>query len=140
MPELQTTKTGQSVDAFISSIADEGRRADCAAVLQIMREVLKAEPQMWGSSIVGIGHYRYTYSNGRENDWFVAGFSPRKQNLTIYITGGFDRHDEIMSRLGRHTTGKGCLYVKRLSDIDCAVLRELVGASAAQLLTAQPSM
>jgi Domain of unknown function (DU1801) len=138
MPELKTTKTGQSVEAFISSIADEGRRADCAAVLQMMREVLKAEPQMWGSSIVGLGTYHYRYASGRENDWFVAGFSPRKQNLTLYITGGFDRHDEIMSRLGKHTTGKGCLYIKRLSDIDPEVLRELLRESAAHILTTQP--
>lgn len=137
MPELKTTKTDQSVDAFISSIADEGRRADCAVVLQLMREVLNAEPQMWGSSIVGLGHYRYSYASGRENDWFVAGFSPRKQNLTLYITGGFDRHESLMSRLGKHTTGKGCLYIKRLSDIDIEVLRELVRESAAHVLTTQ---
>jgi hypothetical protein len=94
---------------------------------------------MWGPSIVGFGSYQYTYESGREGDWFLTGFSPRKQNLTLYIMAGFERWDDLMAKLGRHTTGKSCLYVKRLSDIDAKVLKELVTASVKHMKSRHPS-
>jgi hypothetical protein len=138
MSDLKTAPTEQSVDAFIGAIGDAQRRAECEAILQLMKDVTRAEPKMWGSSIVGLGSYRYQYASGRSNDWFVAGFSPRKANLTLYIQGGFDRHDELMGRLGKYTTSKSCLYIKRLSDIDLDVLRELLRESVAYVTGAQP--
>ena len=94
-----------------------------------MKRAVGAEPKMWGPSIVGFGHYHYKYASGRENDWFLAGFSPRKQDLTLYIMAGFDRYDALMTKLGKHKTGKSCLYLKRLADVDVAVLEELISAS-----------
>lgn len=138
MSDLKTAPTEQSVDAFIGAIGDAQRRTECEAILQLMKDVTRAEPKMWGSSIVGLGSYRYQYASGRSNDWFVAGFSPRKANLTLYIQGGFDRHDELMGRLGKYTTGKSCLYIKRLSDIDLDVLRELLRESVAYVTATQP--
>jgi hypothetical protein len=98
-----------------------------------MKAAVGAAPRMWGSSIVGFGEYRYKYASGRENDWFLVGFSPRKQDLTIYIMGGFDRYEALMSRLGKYKAGGSCLYIKRLADIDAAVLEELVSASVKHL-------
>jgi hypothetical protein len=97
----------------------------------VMKQATRAKPEMWGPSIVGFGSYRYPYGSGREGEWFLTGFSPRKQNLTLYIMPGFDRYRSLMDRLGRHTTGKSCLYVKRLSDLDLDVLKELVAALTA---------
>jgi hypothetical protein len=97
--------------------------------VEIMKRATKAEPRMWGAAIVGFGDYRYKYASGREGDWFLAGFSPRKRDLTLYIVAGFDRYASLMARLGKHSTGKSCLYVKRLADIDTVVLEELVTES-----------
>ncbi|HEX6307702.1 MAG TPA: DUF1801 domain-containing protein [Longimicrobiales bacterium] len=130
MAELKTQANDASVDAFLSGIEDSARRADCARVLELMKDVTGAEPLMWGASIVGFGRYRYRYASGREGEWFITGFSPRKNSLTLYIMAGFDRYDDLLARLGRYSTGKSCLYVKRLSDVDADVLRELVAASA----------
>ncbi|HUF67275.1 MAG TPA: DUF1801 domain-containing protein [Longimicrobiales bacterium] len=129
MAELKTKRTEESVDAFLDAIDDETRRKDCKTVLKIMKKATKAKPKMWGPSIVGFGDYHYKYESGREGDWFLAGFSPRKRDLTLYIVAGFDRYEALMARLGKHTTGKSCLYIKRLSDIDTTVLEELVTAS-----------
>jgi hypothetical protein len=129
MAELKTKRTEESVDAFLDAIDDETRREDCKTVLKIMKKATKAKPKMWGPSIVGFGDYHYKYESGREGDWFLAGFSPRKRDLTLYIVAGFDRYEALMARLGKHTTGKSCLYIKRLSDIDTTVLEELVTAS-----------
>jgi hypothetical protein len=129
MAELKTKRTEESVDAFLAAIEDEGRRNDCHAVVEIMKRATKAEPRMWGAAIVGFGDYRYKYASGREGDWFLAGFSPRKRDLTLYIVAGFDRYASLMARLGKHSTGKSCLYVKRLADIDTVVLEELVTES-----------
>jgi hypothetical protein len=129
MAELKTKRTGESVDAFLDAIDDETRRKDCRTVLKIMKKATKAKPKMWGPSIVGFGNYHYKYESGREGDWFLAGFSPRKRDLTLYIVAGFDRYEALMARLGKHSTGKSCLYIKRLSDIDTTVLEELVTAS-----------
>ncbi len=127
--KLKTQKTNASVTAFLKAVADDERRKDCQTLVRIMKRAVGAEPKMWGSSIVGFGHYHYKYASGREGDWFLAGFSPRKQDLTLYIMAGFDRYDALMGKLGKHKTGKSCLYLKRLADVDVAVLEELVSAS-----------
>ena len=129
MAELKTRPSGASVEAFLQGVADEARREDCRTLLALMRRVTGAEPEMWGSSIVGFGSYHYRYASGREGDWFVTGFSPRKRDLTLYIMAGFGDHDDLLARLGPHKTGKACLYVKRLADLDLDVLETLVAAS-----------
>ncbi len=129
MAELKTKKNDGDVEAFLNGIEDEGRRADSFTVLQLMREVTGAEPRMWGGSIVGFGEYTYRYESGRTGQWMATGFSPRKQALTLYIMPGFGRYEELMDRLGKYKTGKSCLYVKTLEDVDLATLRELVGES-----------
>lgn len=133
MAELKTKRTTASVAEFLASVPDEQRRADATAVCDLMREVTGAEPAMWGTSIVGFGSYHYRYATGREGDWPAIGLSPRKQNLTIYISEGFDNYGELLSRLGKHTTSKSCLYIRRLSDVDLDVLRELVAAGYTRL-------
>jgi hypothetical protein len=129
MAELKTKKTEASVDDFIAGIADEQRRADCRTLLAMMKRVTKAPPKMWGASMVGFGSYHYRYASGREGDWFLSGFSPRKQDLTVYVMAGFEDYPELMARLGKYKTGKSCLYLKRLSDVDAAVLEKLIAAS-----------
>jgi hypothetical protein len=135
MAELKTKQTDDSVDKFLQGIKDEQARTDCYQIVEIMKGATKAEPKMWGSSIVGFGDYHYKYESGRENDWFQVGFSPRKQNLTLYLMGGFNRHEELLGKLGKHTTGKGCLYIKKLEDVDTKVLKKLVRDSVKQLKT-----
>jgi hypothetical protein len=129
MAELKTKRTDASVEAFLNTIADERKRRDAFAILDLMKKATKAEPKMWGSNIVGFGSYHFKYASGREGDWFVTGFSPRKGNLTLYIMPGFDRYGELLKRLGKHTTGKSCLYIKTLDDVDLPTLRELVKQS-----------
>ncbi len=133
MAELKTQPNETSVEAFLDGVSDETKRQDCHALVELMRQVTGEEPKMWGGSIVGFGSYHYKYASGREGDWFLAGFSPRKQNLTLYIMSGFSRHDELMSQLGKHKTGKSCLYVKKLADIDGDVLKELVERSVSHV-------
>jgi hypothetical protein len=127
MAELKTRATKASVDKFLEGITDEKKRADCYQVLEIMKKATNAEPKMWGTSIIGFGDYHYKYATGRENDWFITGFSPRKQNLTLYMMGGFD--GETLKKLGKYKTGKGCLYINKLEDIDTKVLNALVAKS-----------
>ena len=129
MAENKTKVNDASVEEFLNAIPDEKKRADAFRVMQIMREATGEEPQMWGSSIVGYGSYHYKYASGQEGDWMLTGFSPRKANLTLYITPGFEHYEGLLGRLGKFTTGKSCLYVKRLSDVDEATLRELVRES-----------
>jgi hypothetical protein len=117
------------VTAFLDRVEDDQKREDAYAVMELMREVTGEEPKMWGDSIVGFGSYHYRYASGREGDWPLTGFSPRKRNLTLYITSGFDEYDDLMEQLGKHKTGKSCLYVNRLSDLDLDVLRQLVRES-----------
>ena len=133
MAELKTKENDQSVEAFLSSIDDVQKQADCRALVAIMQEATGAAPRMWGDSIVGFGHYHYKYASGREGDWFLTGFAPRKQNLTLYIMAGFDNYEALLGKLGKHTTGKSCLYVKRLADVDMPVLTELVVESVAHM-------
>lgn len=130
MAELKTQKTDDSVEAFLNSVEHEKRRTDSFKVLALMKEVTGAEPKMWGSSIIGFGHYHYKYESGREGDWFLTGFSPRKQSLTLYIMAGFDEYDALMANLGKYKTGKSCLYINKLEDIDLPTLKQLVKKSA----------
>ena len=127
MAELKTKATDVNVDDFLQGIKDEKKREDCYQILKIMKKATKAEPKMWGTSIIGFGDYHYKYATGRENDWFVTGFSPRAQNLTLYIMGGWDQ--ELLKQLGKYKTGKGCLYIKKLEAVDTNVLRDLITAS-----------
>ena len=129
MAELKTKQTDESVTEFLNGVPDEKKRQDSFAILELMTEVTGAEPRMWGESIVGFGSYHYRYASGREGDWFVTGFSPRKQNLTLYIMAGFDNYEQLLQNLGKHKTGKSCLYIKRLEDVDLDTLRELVSQS-----------
>ena len=129
MAEMKTQKNNASVEDFLNGVTDEKRREDSFGVLELMREVTGEEPAMWGTSIVGFGSYHYKYASGREGDWPLAGFSPRKRDLSLYIMAGFERYPELMSSLGKHKTGKSCLYIKRLDDVDQAVLKELVAVS-----------
>jgi len=130
MAELKTKVTKASVDQFLQGIKDEKKREDCYQVLKIMKKVTKSEPKMWGLSIIGFGDHHYVYESGREGDWFVTGFSPRVQNLTLYMMGGFDR--ELLKKLGKYKTGKGCLYINKLADVDLKVLNELIATSVKQ--------
>lgn len=135
MSELKTRKNDASVLDFLKAVQHEKRRRDSLRMLEIMKEVTGEEAVMWGPSIVGFGSYHYVYKSGREGDWMLTGFSPRKQALTLYIMSGFDRFDELMEKLGTFTTGKSCLYVKNLEDIDESVLRELIQASIEHVTT-----
>lgn len=129
MTENKTKESDASVDAFLDAVENDERRGDCKTLLNLMAEVTGSEPRMWGTSLVGFGRYHYRYASGREGDWFITGFSPRTKALTLYIMPGFDGYDELMGRLGKHTSGKACIYVRRLDDIDLAVLKEVVLAS-----------
>ena len=133
MGEPKTKPTGADVAAYLNGVADERKRQDCFVLVDLMREITGSEPSMWGDSIVGFGGYQQTYSTGKEYEWPVIGFSPRKQSLTLYIMSGFEQYDELLGRLGKHTTSKACLYIKRLSDVDMSVLRELIELSVAHM-------
>jgi len=125
--ELKTKVTDKSVQDFLATVEDEDRRRDCYKVLELLRDVTGAEPKMWGDSIVGFGSYTYKYASGREGEWLVAGFSPRKKDLTVYILPGLlDETEEILGRLGKHKHSKSCIYLKKLDDVDSEVLKELV--------------
>ena len=127
--ELKTKLNDASVEKFLKSVSDEKMRKDCFTILELMKKITKAEPKMWGSSIVGFGTYHYKYESGREGDWFLTGFSPRKQNLTLYIMSGFSKYNELMQKLGKYKTGKSCLYINSLEDINLNVLKNLVAQS-----------
>jgi len=133
MAELKTKVNEGDVDAYLQDVEPESKRADCYAILELMQEVMGEKPKMWGDSIVGFGSYHYKGKSGREGDWFLTGFAPRKQALTLYIMAGFDKYEDLMADLGKFTTGKGCLYIKKLEDVDEAKLRKLVKLSADHL-------
>jgi hypothetical protein len=124
--ELKTKVNAASVEGFLNSVEDEQKRADCFEILKIMTQVTKEKPKMWGASIVGFGTYHYKGASGREGDWMLTGFSPRKQNLTLYLMGGFDMHKDLLKKLGKYKTSVGCLYIKKLDDVDKKVLKQLV--------------
>ena len=129
MAEAKTKATKESVAKFIKAIPDAQTREDCSTVAKLMSEATKAEPQMWGSSIVGFGIRQIAYAGGRTGDWPIIAFSPRKQNLTLYVASG-NQDPALMKKLGKHTVGKGCLYVKRLSDVDLPTLKKVIKAAA----------
>ncbi len=129
MAELKTKETTESVAAFLDRVSEKGRRDDCYAVVDIMRDITKEEPKMWGSSIVGFGRYRYKYESGREGEWMITGFSPRKGDLTLYVMPGFEPFADLMKRLGKYKTGKSCLYIKKLDDVDVGILKKLLEKS-----------
>jgi hypothetical protein len=133
MAAPKTAPTNASVEDYLNGVPNEAKRQDSFALLELMKEVTGENAMMWGPNIVGFGSYHYTYASGREGDWMVTGFAPRKQALTVYIMSGFDRYDDLMANLGKHNTGKSCLYIKRLSDVDTDVLRELVAESVAHM-------
>lgn len=138
MAELKTQPTDASVTQFLEQVPDERKRADSYKVMHMMQEITGEKPVMWGDSLVGFGAYHYKYATGREGDWFLTGFSPRKQNLTLYIMAGFDEYDALMAKLGKYKTGVSCLYINRLEQVDEDVLRELIRRSVEHIRATNP--
>ena len=132
MADNKTQENDGDVAAFLGSVQNDRRREDAQAVLELMQRVSGREPKMWGNSIVGFGSRHMVYDSGRELDWFDVGFSPRKQSLTVYLLDGFGEYEALLGRLGNHSTGKSCLYIKRLDEVDIDVLEELVRRSVDQ--------
>jgi hypothetical protein len=131
MADNKTKPTKVSVTAFVDALPDEGRRADAKALIELMQRVTGEKPKMWGPSIIGFGSYHYTYESGREGDMLLTGFSPRKPAFVLYNAIGFTGAEDLLTKLGKHTTGKGCLYIKKLADIDQEILKEMVVKSVA---------
>ena len=125
----KTVRNSADVAAYLESVAEPRRRADAIAACELIREVTGAEPAMWGTGIVGFGEYHYRYASGQEGDWPAVGLAPRKAALTLYLSDGFDNRQDLLARLGPHTVGKSCLYLKKLDAVDPVVLRELVRAA-----------
>lgn len=138
MAVQKTLPTENNVKTFLNSVPDEKKRRDCFTALQIMQEATGYPPKMWGPSIVGFGSYHYKYDSGHEGDAPLAGFSPRKDAITFYLMLGCDNHEELLQKLGKHKTGKGCLYIKKMEDIDTEVLKALVMASTRSLKEKYP--
>jgi hypothetical protein len=138
MPEPKTRPTSHSVPDFLESIQDERVRRDCWTLVDIMKTATGAEPRLWGSNIVGFGSYQMKYADGHESDWMLVAFSPRKSNITLYIMPGFEGYDELMARLGKHSCGKSCLYIKRLADVHLPTLTTLVHSSVAHMRALHP--
>ena len=128
MAEPKTKPTDASVDAYLADVTPERRRLDSLEVLQLMRRITGEIPVMWGASLIGFGRYRYTYQSGHSGEWFLTGFAPRKQNLVLYIMLGFARYEALLAKLGKYKTGRSCLYINKLADVDLAVLEDLVAA------------
>ena len=131
--EIKTKVNDASVTKFLEGVTDEGKRNDAFEILKLMKQITKEEPKMWGASIVGFGSYHYKGASGREGDWMLVGFSPRKQALTLYLMHGFDAHADLLKKLGKYKTGMGCLYINKLDDVDRKVLKELVTASVKRM-------
>jgi hypothetical protein len=125
MAENKTKPTKSSVTAFLNKIKDKQLRDDCFAILEVMQKVSNCDPVMWGSAIIGFGTYHYVYESGREGDTIVIGFSPRKQYISIYLMGGLKNVEDELSKLGKYKTGKGCLYIKSLSDVNLEILKKV---------------
>lgn len=139
MAENKTKQTKASVESFINKIKDETVRNDCYSIIKIMKSITKEEPRMWGPSIIGFGSYHYKYASGREGDMCIAGFSPRKQNLTIYLMPGFEVQQSLLKKLGKHKTSKVCLYIKSLEDVDVKVLKEMISISVKEMKKLYPN-
>lgn len=133
MAELEPKSGTQSVEGFLNGIADEQKRQDCFRLLDIMKAETKAEPTMWGTGIVGFGRYNYKYESGTKGEWFLVGFAPRKSDLTLYIMSGLERYPAQLKKLGKHKTGKSCLYIKTLADVDLPTLKQLIKQSVADI-------
>ena len=131
--EPKTKVNDASVTKFLNSVGDERKRNDSFEILKMMQQVTKEEPKMWGTSIVGFGSYHYKGKSGREGDWMLTGFSPRKQNLTLYLMGGFEESASLLKKLGKHKTSVGCLYINKLEDVDKKVLKDLVAESVKRM-------
>lgn len=129
MAELKTKKTRASVARFVDSIEDEQQRKDSRAVLKLMQKITGEKPKMWGPAIIGFGSYHYKYASGREGEWFLTGFSPRKQALTLYIMSGFTQYDALLKKLGKFKAGKACLYINKLEDVHLPTLEKLIRQS-----------
>ncbi|PHI19775.1 hypothetical protein CEQ90_11145 [Lewinellaceae bacterium SD302] len=129
----KTTPTNVSVSDFLATVDNEQKRADAQTIIDLMQEITGESPVMWGPSIIGFGKYHYTYASGREGDWMETGFSPRKSAISLYLMGGIGRQADLLEKLGKYKTGKSCLYIKRLSDVDMDVLRELIATSVKQV-------
>jgi hypothetical protein len=138
MPEPKTKLTAASVDDFLDAIENDQVRDDCRTIAGIMEKAAKASPRMWGTSIIGFGTQTCTYADGRQAEWMLTAFSPRKQNITLYL-GHLDKQRDLLDKLGTHTCGKGCVYIKRLSDVHMPTLTKLVKSSVALARTSQPS-
>jgi hypothetical protein len=132
MAENKTKMTEASVDGYLAAIQDESRRKDCEALSALMAKATQQPPKMWGTSIVGFGSYHYKYESGREGDSCLVGFSSRKGDITLYLVASFPGQQELLAKLGKHKLGKGCLYIRKLSDVDTGVLEQLVSGAAAQ--------
>ena len=139
MSDLKTQPTAADVEAFLATVKDSEKRADCKKICAWMAEATGAPPQMWGSSMVGFGSYHYRYASGREGDWFLTGFSPRAQNISLYIMAGFSGYEDLMGKLGKYKTGKSCLYIKRLTDVDTQILQQLIAKSVAYMRKTYPT-
>ncbi len=139
MAELKTQKNDASIEDFLQGVENNTRRENSFEVLDLMREITGDQGSMWGPSIVGFGDFSYTNTTNKDYKWFKTGFSPRKQSMTLYIMDGFESYHEILSRLGKYKTGKSCLYINKLADVDRDVLRELIQASVDYLETAFPT-
>ena len=129
MAENKTQRNDGDVRAYLESVSNRRRREDALALLAIMEELTGEPAEMWGASIVGFGSYHYKYKSGREGEFMLAGFAPRKQALTLYIMGGHERHAALYAQLGKYRTGKSCLYINKLADVDIEVLRKIISAS-----------
>ncbi len=129
MSDLKTKPNDKNVEEYLQKIENPTKREDSFKILELMREVSNEEPKMWGDSIIGFGSYHYKYESGREGDWFITGFATRKQNVTLYIMSGFDKHEDLLKKLGKYKTGKSCLYINKLKDINFRILREIVSKS-----------
>lgn len=138
MAELKTKAGDASVEEFLEVIANEQIRNDCQTIVQIMQKATNAQPRMWGASIIGFGSYHYQYASGREADWMRIGFSPRKQNIVLYISNGFQEYEKLLTQLGKHSIGKSCLYIKKLVDVDMPTLEKLIQASIKYMSTKYP--
>lgn len=139
MAELKTKETSASVGDFLKSVDDARKRSDCRKVAAMMRKATGKKAKMWGSSIVGFGSYHYKYASGQEGDHMLTGFSPRKQSLTVYIMPGFSGYSSLMKKLGRYKTGKSCLYIKTLEDVDTDVLQTLIEKSVRDMRAKYPA-
>ncbi len=140
MAEQKTKPTTQSVEDFINKIDNEQVRDDCSALIKLMKKVTGSKPVLWGPSIIGFGKYHYKYESGHEGDSCLIGFSPRKQNISIYIMSGFAQRTDLLKKLGKHKAAKACLYIKKLEDVDMSVLQQLIEYSVKYLQKKYPDM